>query len=254
MAAGDRYVYALGYFGHVLFQFDTATRDIRRIPVGSLGGHVSRNFVVDYRGHAFVPRLRIATESLGRRAAGVSIVELGTNLEELKETPLEPEHYFDRSPTATHGITGVQEMADGSWYFTTHVGFLYRIQPPARSTPVDHGAATVSRVGWVHPNAQMYIASLFTADGATTLMALSHDIFGEGATGRYQWLTFDMKTGVTRVAPFAVGGMDEPVVSRLLLYGSSAQDAQGNPYVVGVAPNGQGGTAPIVLRVTPRKR
>ena len=81
VAVGDRYAYALGYFGHVLFQFDTATRDVKRIPVGSVGGHVSRNFIADYRGHAFVPRLRVDAEPLGRRSARVSIVELGSNLE-----------------------------------------------------------------------------------------------------------------------------------------------------------------------------
>ena len=254
VAIGDRYVYALGYFGHVLFQFDTATRDVKRIPVGSLGGHVSRNFIADYRGHAYVPRLRADAESLGRRTARVSIVELGPNLEELKETPLEQEHYFEASLSGTHGITGLQEMGDGSWYFTTHVGFLYRIQPPARSSPVDHAAATVSRVSWLHPNGQMYIASLFSPDGSDTVLALSHNILATGATGRYQWLTLDLKSSVSRVAPFTVGGMDEAVVSRMLLYGSSTRDPQGNHYVVGIASNGSTGEMPIVLRVTPRKR
>ena len=253
VGAGDRFVYALGYFGHVLFQFDTKSRDVKRIPVGSFGGHVSRNFVVDYRGHAYVPRLRVESESLGRQALHVSLVELGTDLQELKETPLEPEHYFGDSPTATHGITGVQEMADGSWYFTTHVGFLYRIQPPARSSDVDHAAATVTRVGWLHPTGATYVASLFTTDGSDTLLALSHNIIGQGATGRYQWLTFELKTGVSRVAPFAVASLDDAVMSRSLLYGSSTRDAQGTHYVVGATSSG-GRTVPVVLRVTPRKR
>jgi hypothetical protein len=254
VAVGDRYVYALGYFGHVLFQFDTMTRDVKRIPVGSLGGHVSRNFIADYRGHAFVPRLRADAEALVRRTARVSIVELGPNLEELKETPLEQELYFEASLTGTHGITGLQEMADGSWYFSTHVGFLYRVQPPPRSSPFDHSAATVSRVSWLHPSGQMYVASLFTPDGADTMLALSHNILSTGATGRYQWLTLDLKNGVSRVAPFAVGSMDESVVSRMLLYGSSTRDSLGNHYVVGIAANGSNGEMPIVLRVTPRKR
>jgi hypothetical protein len=201
-----------------------------------------------------VPRLRFETETLGRRTARVSIVELGTNLEELKETPLEPEHYFDGTPTATHGITGIQEMADGSWYVATHVGFLYRIQPPARSSPVEQSAATVSRVGWLHPNGPTYVASLFTPDDSGTLLALAHNILGEGASGRYQWLTFDLKNGVCRVAPFASGNMDDAVVSRMLLYGSSTRDSQGNHYVVGIAPAGNSGSGPIVLRVSPRRR
>lgn len=254
VAVGDRYVYALGYFGHVLFQFDTTTRDVKRVPVGSLGGHVSRNVIADYRGHAFAPRLRADAESLGRRTANVSIVEFGPNLEEIKETPLEQEHYFESSLSGTHGITGLQEMADGSWYFSTHVGFLYRIQPPARSSSVDQSAATVSRVSWLHPNGQMYVASLFTPDGTDTILALSHNVLSTGSTGRYQWLTLDLKNNVGRVAPFAVAGMDESVVSRMGLYGSSTRDSQGNHYVVGIAANGSGGEMPIVLRVTPRKR
>jgi len=253
VGTGDRFVYALGYFGHVLFQFDTKSGDVKRIPVGSVGGHVSRNFIVDYRGHAYVPRLRVGSEALGGRGMSVSLVELGTDLRELNETPLEPDHYFDGTPTNTHGITGLQEMADGSWYFTTHVGFLYRIQPPPRSPEVDHAAATVSRVGWLHPNGAMYVASLFTTDGADTLLALAHNIIGEGATGRYQWLTFQLKTGVSRVAPFAIASLDDAVTSHSLLYGSSTRDPQGNHYVVGVMQSGSR-TVPIALRVTPRKR
>jgi len=254
VATGDRFVYALGYFGHVLFRFDTNSREIRRVPIGSVAGHVSRNFVADYRGHAYVPRVRFETETLGRRTAGVSIVELGTNMEELKETPLEPEHYFDGTPTATHGITGIQEMADGSWYVATHLGFLYRIQPPPRSSPVEHSAATVTRVGWLHANGPTYVASLFTPDDSGTLLALAHNIIGEGATGRYQWLTFDLKSGVCRVAPFAAGNMDDAVVSQVLLYGSSTRDSQRNHYVVGIAPAGTGRSGPIVFRVSPRQR
>jgi hypothetical protein len=52
-----RYVYALGYWGHILYQYDTATREVKRIAVGSVDGHVSRNFLSDIRGHAYVPRV-----------------------------------------------------------------------------------------------------------------------------------------------------------------------------------------------------
>ncbi len=60
IAAGGagRYVYALGYFGHVLYQYDTETNRTARVEVGSVDGHISRNFLVDRRGHVFVPRLR----------------------------------------------------------------------------------------------------------------------------------------------------------------------------------------------------
>ena len=57
VATGGPYVYSLGYFNHVLYQFDTRTKRIRSVAVGAAGGHVSRNFFVDDRGHAFVSRV-----------------------------------------------------------------------------------------------------------------------------------------------------------------------------------------------------
>ena len=93
---------------------------------------MSRNFIVDYRGHAYVPRLRSERLSTGRRVIRASLVEFGDDLRELKDTPLGSEHYLDGdNPTQSHGMTGLQEMADKSWFFTTHVGFLYHIQMPA---------------------------------------------------------------------------------------------------------------------------
>ena len=40
-----RFVYALGYWGHILYQYDTHTRESRQIRVGSEGGHISRNLI-----------------------------------------------------------------------------------------------------------------------------------------------------------------------------------------------------------------
>src|SRR5205823_3908810 len=120
-------------FGHVLYQYDTKTAALKRVAVGSVDGHISRNLIVDSRGHAFVPRLRREEMALGRRVVRVSIVEYDGGLREIKETRIDAEHYLDQNPTDSHGITGLQEMGDGSWYFTTHVGFLFHIVPPAAS-------------------------------------------------------------------------------------------------------------------------
>jgi hypothetical protein len=49
-----RYVYALGYWNHVLYQYDTRTGQKRHVIVGAVDGHVSRNFLADSRVHAFV--------------------------------------------------------------------------------------------------------------------------------------------------------------------------------------------------------
>src|SRR4029077_14421392 len=56
VGGGDRFIYALGYFDHVLYEFDTRTGEIRHVRVGAVDGHISRNVLVDYRGHVFVPR------------------------------------------------------------------------------------------------------------------------------------------------------------------------------------------------------
>jgi hypothetical protein len=254
VAGGGRFVYALGYFGHVLYRFDTKTAEVKQVRVGSVEGHVSRNFVADYRGHVYVPRLRADTTTLDRRVVRVSIVEFSSDLKELHDTPIEYEHYIDRNPTESHGVTGLQEMADGSWFFTTHVGFLYHIVPPAKGSAgaADESAAAVVSVGWFHPDGRTYVASLFTNDGAGTLLGLAHNNLAEGSSGAYQWLTFDLQSGTCRVAPFAMAGVEPSLMSSSLLYGSTTRDALGQHYVVGIGPIA--GNGPVVLRVEPRKR
>ncbi|KKL06684.1 hypothetical protein LCGC14_2593580, partial [marine sediment metagenome] len=54
MAAGGKYVYALGYNRHALHQYETATGKTRRVEVGAIGGHISRGLLADGRGHVYV--------------------------------------------------------------------------------------------------------------------------------------------------------------------------------------------------------
>jgi hypothetical protein len=257
VAGGDRFVYALGYFGHVLYQYDTTTGAIRQVTVGSVDGHVSRNFIVDYRGHAFVPRLRAEQSATGRRVIRASIVEFGQDLREIKETPLVYDHYVHNdNPTESHGIVSVQEMADKSWFFNTHVGFLFHVVPPTISpgSAVDHAAADVTIVSWFHPDGRSYVASLFTPDGTATLLGLSRDNLVEGSKGGLQWLTCDLASVSCRIAPFAPKTPDATTVSRGSFYGSATRDVNGDHYVVGAVPAERGDTRPIVLRVRPRVR
>jgi hypothetical protein len=256
VAGGDRFVYALGYFGHVLYRFDTNSGKTEHVAVGSVDGHVSRNFVADYRGHAYVPRLREGSSGPDKRVVQVSIVEFGSDLREIKSTPIDVDHYLHAGdPTGSHGIVALQEMTDGSWFFTTHVGFLFHIVPPAREAgrAADDAPADVVRVSWFHPNGRTYPASLFTSDGTKTLLGLAHDNLADGATGLYQWLTCDVVATSCRVAPFIVAGIDQAIISHSVLYGSATRDAAGNHYVVGMGPL-SGSNGPIILRVEPRKR
>ncbi len=256
VAGGGRYIYSLGYFGHVLYRYDTKTGAVKNVVVGSVGGHISRNFVVDYRGHAFVPRLRGAAAPPDQRATRASIVEFDGDLREVHETPIDYDKYTDGDPTNTHGIIAVQEMSDRSWYFTTHVGFLFHVVPPPGGDggSIDESPATVSPVSWFHPNGRTYVASLFTSDGTNTLLGLAHDNLAEGANGLYQWLTCDLAAIKCRVAPFNIAGIDASIISRSLLYGSATRDAAGRHYIVGIGRISSASDAPIVLRVEPRKR
>jgi hypothetical protein len=257
VAGGDRFIYTLGYFKHVLYRFDTQTREVKQVVVGSVDGHVSRNFVADRRGHAYVPRLWQQIDALNRRVVRVSIVEFTSDLREVKSTPIDFDKYVHaQNPTESHGIVALQEMTDGSWFFTTHVGFLFQIVPPARAERgdlEDNQPAEVRSISWFHPNGRTYPASLFTSDGTKTLLGLAHDNLGDGATGLYQWLTCDVVASSCRVAPFAVAGVDPPLLSRSLLYGSATRDAHNNHYVVGIGPL-SGSDGPIILRIEPRRR
>lgn len=257
VGAGDRFVYALGYFGHVLYRYDTKTGGFKHVEVGSVDGHVSRNFIVDARGHAYVPRLRAEETPLGRRVVRASLVEFDSDLGEVRETRLDADHYLHKGdPTGSHGMTGLQEMADRSWFFTTHVGFLFHVVPPstAPGSTATNGPAEIVSVSWFHPNGPTYVASLFTADGASTLLGLSRDNLVEGASGDFQWLTCDVTALGCRVAPFVLAGAESTAVARGALYGSSTRDARGDLYVVGTGPASSGGNRPIVLRVRPRAR
>lgn len=256
VAGGARFIYTLGYFGHVLYRFDTQTREIKNVVVGSVDGHVSRNFVVDRRGHAFVPRLRRQLDELSRPTVRVSIVEFTSDLREVKSTPIDFDKYVHaQNPTDSHGIVALQEMTDGSWFFTTHVGFLFQVVPPAPAATgtLEELPSDVRSVSWFHPNGRTYTASLFTTDGTKTLLGLAHDILVDGATGLYQWLTCDVVATSCRVAPFVLAGVDPPLLSRSLLYGSATRDAHDNHYVVGIGPL-RGTNEPIILKIEPRRR
>ena len=200
VAVGDRYVYALGYFGHVLFQFDTMTRDVKRIPVGSLGGHVSRNFIADYRGHAFVPgcaptrRLTANGARVDRRARA----ESGR-----------AERNAARTGALFRGVATepTESPASRKWRTAPVLQHSRRL-PLSRSRLLVPRPSITARRRFLASagsiRAVRYVASLFSPDGADTVLALSHNILSTAATGRYQWLTLDLKNGVSRVAPFAV--------------------------------------------------
>src|SRR5262249_43819620 len=142
-----RYLYALGYFGHRLYQYEFATGSVRFVDVGSVGGHISRNLLSDHRGHAYVPRLRPS------QGVAVTLVEYDESLREAGETAIG--HYLHTTPLDSHGIVGFQYLADRSIVFVTNMGFLYRVRPGAGGD----GAAEVRGLGWFHPDGAAYVPS-----------------------------------------------------------------------------------------------
>ncbi len=225
-----RYMYALGYWGHVLYQYDTATGASRRVVVGSVPGHVSRNFLADVRGHAYVPR--VVAGPGGRVSA--ALVEYDSALKEVASTPLESYFGGTASPQNNHGIVGLAYLADGRLLFTTHRGQLYLIEPKAE------GPAAVVALGWFHPDGETYAPSLFALDGDSLIAGVTQ------RGGTYQWVVFELKTRIA--GAFALDTMG---LRSVLLYGSVTRDNAGRAYVVGWASRGTGGIRPLVLQIDP---
>ena len=232
MSGGGRWVYALGYFGHVLYQLDTQTSEVRSTRIGSVGGHASRNFLADPRGHAYVPRMMSNDE--GTFAA--TLVELDATLRELGETPLK--HYFAGDPRTdrSHGITGAVYLADESMVFTTHLGFLYRI------VPQQEGPAEVMPLGWFHPDGSAEAESLFTYAGRRYLLGVARR---QGKP--YQWLVYDLISRSSRAVDLRLVDLITPPRKNTLLFGSMTRDDLGRFYIVGRYH--RNGIEPLILQV-----
>ena len=189
---------------------------------------MSRNFLADVGGHAYVPRLtaqpngKILTE----------LVEYDVNLHEVAAIPLD--YYLGtESPSANHGIVGLAYLADGKIVFTTHRGYLYAINPMLG------GSASVTGVGWFHPAGEAYAPSLFTFSGGSLLAGVTQ------RAGRYEWVVFDLATGISSAFP-----LDTKDLRSVLLYGSVSRDNAGRFYVGGWAKGPTGGQHPLVLQIT----
>lgn len=222
-----RYMYALGYWGHVLYAFDVLTREQKRAVVGSAGGHVSRNFLADVRGHVYVPRV----QARGGGRATAALVEYDSELRELAATPLE--FYFGKeTPGSNHGIVGLAYLPDGRMLFTTHLGHVYVVEPqPGKPSKV-------TAAGWFHPTGESYPPSLFPLGGSRLVAGVAQ------RSGGFDWVVFELTTGVSAAFP-----LDTKDLQRVLLYGSISRDNAGRFYVGGWAGDGTGNQRPLVLQI-----
>ena len=219
-----RFVYALGYWGHVLYRYDILTGETRHIRVGSEGGHISRNLISDVNGHVYVPKVKyINLKPQGNKETAaiermliIMLVEYDQDLNKLQSTPLI--HYaIGNKPLASHGITSFSYLADGSIIFGTHVGYLYKIAPSSQ------GPATVTELGWLHPDGKSYNPSLFPLDGKRYLAGITRRK-GKG----YQLVRYDIDQDESQPVELEI-----PDYRYLLLYGSNTRDDKGRGYIVG---------------------
>ncbi len=160
LAGGGNDLYFLAFPDHTLIHYDVATGAIRKTKVGTVEGHISRNLLVDGKGRAYVPRLKM----VGADVAEHSLVAIDSDLKELGSHPIPYyQQAADQQPASIadqfHGITGFAYLSDGSIVFTTHAGRLLHL------IPSESGAGKLEDLGWLHPNGKSYATSLFTVAG-----------------------------------------------------------------------------------------
>lgn len=240
VTAGERHVYALGYWGHVLYQYDTQTGRSRSVKVGAVNGNISRNIFTDSRGHVYVPRITGPRRRRRRRRGRtqVTLVEFDSALKELAATPLE---HYPAHGASSLGISGFAPLPDGSIAFVTHSGYLYTV------TPAGGGPAKVAPVGYLHPGGSSSAWSLFAGRGGRYLAAVVK------FDGRHEWVVYDLKTGKGRAFGFRLSS-PAPVAldGKTMLFGSATYDRLGNLYVSGRLSRARNRSAPLLLQVSPQ--
>ena len=241
-----RWIYALGYYDHVLYQYDTQTGKVRSVRVGAAGGHISRNFLSDARGHVYVPRYRPrkADETPDGKAPTKShapiaeLVEYDAELREIAATHLP---YYNtpgaKKPRQCQGIVGITYLADGSMVFITHWGRLRRI------VPSEKGPARVEDLGWFFPNNPSYAPSLFTFAGTRYLVGTCRS-----RIYTHEWIVYDMKTRSSVTAPFRLSVVGQRSGS-MLIYGSQTRDNQGRCYMGGRLHGTRRGDIPVLVKL-----
>jgi len=252
-ACSGRYVYLLGYFGHVLYQWDTQNGRSRSTIVGAAGGHISRNVVCDRRGHVYVPSVsdlgmipnaeqfsdaQTAISTVNGRAFGSSLVELNDDLLELGRTAI-PGYDPDAGATS-HGITAFAYLADGRIAFATHTGSLYLITPSDGSESEGSEPSSVQRLGEIDASEKAYPAGMISVDGDRWLAIMV------GSRGD-RWLLWDLQSGDKRLIE-GTGMSEISARDGALFYGSHTRGDDGSAYLVGRW-RSPGGYQPMVARV-----
>ncbi len=241
-ACERRYVYAMGYFGNVIYRYDTKTKENRSIKLGTMGGHVSRNIFVDADEHLFAARLTPGssindpgTTLVGTTLVKSTLVELNPDLEIVNEWPLR-----DYAPTMdadfAAGITGYCRLSGGDIVFTTHSGAIWLLKSD------EVGDQRLQRLGWMHHSGPAYVASLFSP--------LAERFVGGfvQTKGSYEWVIYDIEQRAS--TSLRLSEQDQKILETpgLLLCGCETLDRNANGYVVGWR-KVEGGYGPIAIRM-----
>jgi hypothetical protein len=225
-----QYVYALGYWGHLLYQYNTENGQVNRVAVGSVPNHVSRNFLVDPKGHAYVPAVSIAPS--GEVSATLNEYDTGLNLVGSYSMP----SYRSDDMKRHHGIIGYTSMASGNIVFTTSDGGLYELRVFATL------AEKLDYKGMMHPEGDAYIPSLFPLDGGSLVVGVGR------VPGRshYEWIIYELQAEIA-----VTYKLDTGELQKLQLYGTSTRDDAGNFYLVGRSNTADGKSFRPVMLVIP---
>lgn len=225
-----RFVYALGYWGHVLYQYDTKTDKASKVTVGSTQMHVSRNFIVDELGHAYVPKL---TED-DFNEVEVMLAEYDSELKLIATYPMPS--YQSSNFKRHHGIVGYTSMENGDIYFTSADGGLYQVRPFVNSVN------KVTYKGMMHPDGNAYIASLFTFEGDDFVAGVGR----ARGSDKFEWIIYNLDAGLSVNYP-----LNTKEYKGLLLYGSSVKNEQGSFFVGGWARKKIGkGYRPVLQKIS----
>lgn len=225
-----RFIYALGYWGHVLYQYDTLSKRFNRTNVGAFPGHISRNVLVSANGSVFVPQVQKNPDG----SIDTYLVEYDSELTIMDKH--EMEHYLYPNKHSDHGITSFTHMKNGEIYFATGTGALYYLKKIGNNK---HDLVFVDFMGDTAEEGN-YISSLFSIDGSGFLVGLGQ----KNNTRDHRWYIHEVTSGIT-VSYSVVDEIGTPI-----LYGSHTKDIDGNMYMVGVDMSDRTKHYPVIIKTS----
>ena len=238
LSAVGRYVYALGYWNHIIYQYDTSTQTMRSKVIGSACGHVSRNLLADLRGHVYVPRISAVSDPGAACSPDnyrAHLIELDPTLTPIGQHPLD-DYVGERRLSANKGITAYAFRRDNSLLFVTDTGKIFHL------IVIGDGPALVMNLGSMMVKEESSTHGLFSPDGANTVAAAAR------TKNTWSWMRHD-----TVIMSHDTVDLALPPHQALLLYGSMTRDQSGAYYLGGRMKSAEQLQA-ILLKITEHRQ